>query len=153
MATHGIQLGIAAGDPTRYPFELAAPTALLAFALSLQSATNGVWIEPKHEDRPAEQSLGSMTLDGVFQVVRSAEQLQRVRDPAAPRAMAQASAACDRVLATSAGLLNDGAKVMAHFGGNSHALPNVLATVGECARAFPALVRTRRQWTCCARYV
>lgn len=153
MATHGIQLGIAAGDPRHYPFQLARPQALLAFALSLQNKTSGVWIEPKQAGSRADTCLGSMTLDGIFQTVRSAEQLQRNHEPTAAQAMAAAVRACDALLGTSAKALNDEAKVMKHYAQNSHSLPNVLAAVGECARAFPFLVRTRRQWGCCARYV
>ena len=62
MATHGIQLGIAAGDPATYPFELAAPAALMRFALSLQDNSTGIFEE-----------IGSMSLDGIFQTVRAAE--------------------------------------------------------------------------------
>eukprot|EP00937_MAST-01D_sp_MAST-1D-sp2_P003255 g3255.t1 len=152
MATHGIQLGIAGGDPVAYPFALAAPQALLHFALPLQNTSNGVFLEPKHQHDPV-PPLGSMSLDGIFQVVRAAEQLQRGGGTGGAAAVAAAHAACDRLLATSAAQLNNKTLTLAKYGGNSHGLPNVLAAVGECARAFPALVRTRRPWTCCARYV
>merc|ERR1711924_430204 len=91
MATHGIKLGIAAGAPTDYPFELAAPQQLLTFALSLQQP-DGAW------DKDTDAALGSMTLDGIFQAVRSSEQLQRHGQPASISAV---QAACDRLLALS----------------------------------------------------
>ena len=143
MATHGIQLGIAAGAPALYPFELAAPQQLLAFSLSLQRPDGAF-------DKPPGAALGSLTLDGIFQAVRASEQLQRHGLPAAVPAV---QAACGRVLALSAAQLNNGSYALAHWGQASHDIANVVAAVGECARAFPQLVRTRRPWGCCARYV
>ncbi|KAH8082118.1 hypothetical protein JL720_8645 [Aureococcus anophagefferens] len=55
-------------------------------------------------------------------------------------------------LELSAKRLNDARFVMANFGATSHDLPNVVAAAAECARAFPADVKTDRPWTCCARY-
>jgi len=151
MATHGIQLGVAAGDPKDYPFELAAPAALFDFALSLQNKTNGVWIEAKHPITAGElPSLGSITLDGIFQAVRSSEQLIRAGRQGKQEEVRHA---CDLLLATSAQQLSNMTLTLMKYGGNSHSLPNVLAAVGECARAFPHLVKTARKWSCCARYV
>ena len=62
-------------------------------------------------------------------------------------------AACDTLLATSARQLANRSWTLAKYGGDSHGLPNVLAAVGECARAYPELVKSRRPWGCCARYV
>lgn len=155
MATHGIQLGIAAGDPRTYPslFELANPQALARFALGLENGTNGAFIEPKqaaHLGGDSPPPLGSMSLDGIFQAVRAAEQLQRHGDGSL---VPLVGAACDRLLATSAEQLNNKSLTLEHYARDSHGIANVLATVGECARAFPDLVATSRKWSCCARYV
>ena len=144
MATHGIQLGIAAGAPNDYSFELTAPRPLLNFALSLQQPDGAF---DKQRDSAA---LGSMTLDGIFQAVRASEQLQRHGLPAS---VPEVMAACNRVLALSASQLNNASYVLDHWGHRSHDIANVVAAVGECARAFPQLVSTRRPWSCCARYV
>jgi len=157
----GIELGIAQ-DAARYPFELAAPAALFNFALSLQNKTSGVWLEPKdygpggkhpfpktNKDAP----LGSITLDGIFQIVRSFEQLVRHTPSLNETLYPKAEAACDLLVATSVEQLTDKNHTLSRYAANSHGLANVVASVGECARAFPHLVRTRRTWTCCARYV
>merc|ERR1711924_207243 len=112
MATHGIQLGIAMGDPTNYPFELSLPLSLLKFALSLQNSTSGAFVEPKDEGRSI-PPLGSMTLDGIFQIVRSSEQLARHGDSSWT---STARASCDLLLATSAVQLNDKALTLTHYG-------------------------------------
>ena len=97
------------------------------------------------------EEIGSMSLDDMFQTVRAAEQLERAG--AGAGAMAAAQYACDLLLATSAEQLSDRDNVLKKWGRKSHDIANVLAAVGECARAFPSLVRTRRPWGCCARYV
>ena len=164
MATHGIQLGIAQ-DAALYPFELARPRALFDFALGLQNKSSGVWLEPKEYEPPPQGKgeqypatsrdapLGSISLDGIFQVVRSMEQLVRHDASLNASLFPAAESACDLLLATSAEQLKDKSHTLRKYGGNSHGLANVIATVGECARAFPHLVTTRRKWSCCARYV
>jgi hypothetical protein len=149
MATHGIQLGIAAGAPHDYPFELAAPRALLTFALALQNRSSGAWVKPR-DDGTHPAPLGSMTLDGIFQATRASEQVARHGGNASAAAV---RAACDLLLETSARQLANRSWTLGQYANDSHGLPNVLAAVGECARAFPRLVKTRRPWTCCARYV
>ena len=59
MPTHGIKLGLG------YNMEISNPQAVLGFALSMQNAA-GTW-----SDKPAlPAQLGSLTLDGIFQVTR-----------------------------------------------------------------------------------
>jgi hypothetical protein len=128
MATHGIELGLGRN------LSLSHPEALLSFALSLQG-DDGLW----------QGDAGSMTLDGIFQTTRSSVQLGR-------RDWDLVEDACDRLLATQAPRVNDAGYVLGRSQ-NSHQLPNIVAAIGECATHFPALVKTRRPWTCCARYV
>ena len=130
MATHGIELGLGLG------FRLSAPAALLDFALSMQDEDDGLF----HGD------ASSMSLDGIFQVTRSSLQLNRSK-------WDRVQDACARLLATQAKNLNDGIKVLGKFSKDSHGLPNVVANVAECSQTFPSLVKTRRPWRCCARYV
>ena len=88
-----------------------------------------------------------MTLDGIFQMTRSALQLGVLRTDA------RVKRACERLLKTQEKALNDRDHVLKHWGSNSHQLPNVVAAVAECAVQFPELIRTTNQWSCCARYV
>ena len=117
-------------DARRYP------ERLVDFALSLQSSA-GAWSDT------APDALGSLTLDGVFQVTRGAAEALSRRD--------DARASCERLLDLTAAKVNrwDGFA----FANTSHQLPSIVAAAGECARAFPDLLRTDRPWTCCARYV
>jgi len=132
MATHGIQLGLAASG---YNFPLAKPSQLLNFSLGLQ-CPDGTW----------EEVIGSMTLDGIFQVTRSSLQLRKSR-------WHLVQLACSRMLRAFAKRLNDADAMMREYGNTSHALPNIVAAVAECAQLFPQMVKTRRPWSCCARYV
>lgn len=132
MATHGIQLGL---QKSGYNFPLSDPHALLNFSLGLQGS-NGTW----------RGKIGSLSLDGIFQASRSSLQLQRSR-------WAEVRRACSLLLNISAAQLNDEVTVQKTLWNNSHALPNALAAVAECAQLFPHMVRTLRPWTCCARYV
>lgn len=129
MATHGIQLGMGMG------FNLSNPQALLQFALKMQDK-DGFW----------NGDGGSMTLDGMFQVVRSSLQLDHVKWDTVKKA-------CSVMLAKQEKHLKNDSYVLEKYGKKSHDLANVLASIAECAMHFPELVQTRRPWTCCARYV
>ena len=133
MPTRGVELGFSNASQ---PFA----REVLDLTLGLQTS-DGAW-----SDGAADQ-LGSLTLDGVVQMTRAAAQL------GGAYRWDDARAACRRTLELSAKRLNDARFVMANFGATSHDLPNVVAAAAECARAFPADVKTDRPWTCCARYV
>jgi len=137
MPTHAVELGLGLVDT------LPSARALLDFALSVQNDTGGAWTM----DADA-TLLGSLTLDGVFQVTRAAEQLV---DTVLSRTAARAS--CTTVLDMAVPQLNDPEVVLGKYAQTSHDLPNVVAAVAECARAFPELVRTNWTWDCCAVYV
>jgi hypothetical protein len=88
-----------------------------------------------------------MTLDGTFQLARSSLQLNRSR-------WVCVRSGCTALLETQAPRLSNATDVLQRYGGSSsHELPNAVAAVAECASHFPELVRTRRAWSCCARYV
>lgn len=137
MPTNGIEEGLA-----EYDFALSRPRELLEFALRMQMAT-GAW----SDDPSQPDALGSLTLDGIVQVTRSAKQLNVTHsDP-------RVRGACARLVTLSASRLNDANYVLGNYSDTSHGLPNVLAAVGECAQMFPSLVVTDHPWRCCARYV
>ena len=78
-----------------------------------------------------------MSLDGIFQAVRSSLELGRAQ-------WDRVRGACQKLLAHQAPLLNNKTHVLTAFSKDSHTLPNILANVAECAQAFPELVRTTR---------
>ena len=111
------------------------------------TASVGVsWYARAWSDGPSD-ALGSLTLDGIFQVTRAALQLRR------SYRWDDARAACLKVLALAASRLNDASFVFAHFANTTHDLPNIVAAAAECAQTFPEDVLTDRPWACCARYV
>mmetsp|Transcript_304 Transcript_304/g.1123 ORF Transcript_304/g.1123 Transcript_304/m.1123 type:complete len:134 (-) Transcript_304:1227-1628(-) len=133
MATHGAQIGLGGNGALG---QLAYPEALLEFALALQDE-NGLF----------DEDPGSMSLDGIFQITRSAKQLGTLRSDF------RVQGACLKLLRTMTPRLNNNSFLNDHYSVNSHVLPNVVAAVAECAEQFPRLVVTEREWTCCARYV
>lgn len=136
MPTYGVMLSL----DQRYV--LPYPNQSLTFALEVQRETGGVW-----SDDPDSSKLGSLTLDGIFQVTRSALQL------GTPASLQDAQASCVTLLEIAVPQLSNSTRLFSTYATSSHILPNVVAAVAECAQTFPNLVRTTRPWSCCARFV
>lgn len=136
MPTYGVMLSLDQG------YVLPYPNQSLAFALEVQRETGGVWSDDLDSSK-----LGSLTLDGIFQVTRSALQL------GTPASLQDAQASCVTLLEIAVPQLSNSTRFFDTYATSSHILPNVVAAVAECAQTFPYLVRTIRPWSCCARFV
>jgi len=107
------------------------PATVLDTALGMQGK-DGLW---------GGGSPNYIDLDGLYSVTRSSVLAGRAR-------WSDVESACDRLVAAAAKALNDDNEVLRSgvYAKNTHTLPAPIVAVAECAKHFPAMVRTRRPW-------
>ena len=157
MPTHGVELGLGIVESLPYPREL------FNFALDVQNESGGAWSDTLPTD------LGSLTLDGIFQVVNALASLpsssssshqRRRRAPSRRRRLVDDVSYYDRALESCRTLLdiavpqlNSKDRVLTTYSNTSHNLPNILSAVAVCATFSDLHLTTLRPWSCCPAYV
>mmetsp|Transcript_13892 Transcript_13892/g.20848 ORF Transcript_13892/g.20848 Transcript_13892/m.20848 type:complete len:347 (+) Transcript_13892:25-1065(+) len=136
--THGVEIGL--GLITTLPYV----RALLEFTLNVQNMTGGTW-----SDSDDFTQLGSLSLDGIFQVTTAALQLNTTQD------LLLAENSCRSFLDIAVPQLNEPEIVFSRYTNTSHDLPNIVLAVAQCLQTFRTTLEavTLNQWQCCPVYV